>query len=309
MRNISITLVLILFLACNFNQPKSNESNQPVKLESGIDSVKIAMIKLNTPADFLRLLDTIDPGDLTSLDIAGILLKNCTADTLTRDSMFLVFDDFINHLSGNYLENNEMANTQLSNAPSPQTVRLLEQMFGAHGLLLGYLDGSYYLEPQIRFLLQNYGSGLSPAYREFLSIESWEQERLFALGGKILIPGDSVISRIIRWDQFMESNHGFVSIRSAQDKYAQYLGAFLAGMEDSKVFDPETNILKDSSRISFESLVGKYPGTKSSVVVQEYLDLLKSSDFVYSEKVDSFLLKKVYGLETEEEQKVSSEIK
>ena len=295
--------LLTLLFACNFNQSKSKDSGEPEKYDLVIDSMKIAKIRLVTSADYRRVLDTIDPGDLASLTIAGYLLKNCVVDTLIRDSMFLVYDDFVNHLAGIYFENNEKVSNQLGIAPSPQNVSSLKRMFGEQGMLLYSVEGSYYLEPQTKFLLQNFGSSLSPAYREFLTIESEEQQRLFARDGKILIPGDSLISRIIRWDRFIETNKGFVSIRSAQDKYAQYLGAFLAGMESSKIFNPETNILNDSSRTSFESLVDKYPGTRSSEVVREYLDLLRSTDFAYTEKDDSFLLKKVYGLEMEEEQK------
>ena len=303
MRYTSIILLISILFACTFNQSKNKDSGDPVKYALGIDSANIAKIRLGSYAEYCRVLDTIDPGDLGSIEVAGILLKNCIADTLHRDSMFLAFDDFINHLAGTYFENNQKVSNQLANAPSPQTFNSLKQMFGDHGMLLYTLEGSNYLEPQIKFLLQNFGSSLSHTYCEFLTIESEEQERLFARDGKILLQGDSLIYRIIRWDQFIEKNPGFVSIRSAQDKYAQYLGAFLAGMESSKVFDPETNILKDSSKTSFESLVEKYPGTRSSEVVHEYLELLRSTDFVYTDKVDSFLLKKVYGLEIEEELK------
>ena len=83
-------------------------------------------------------------------------------------------------------------------------------------------------------------------------------------------------------------------MKMAQDQYAQYLGAFLAGMDNSRVFDPETNRLSDSTKTSFESFIVKSPEGKSAEVVKAYLNLLKSTNFNYTDKVDSFLLEKVY---------------
>ena len=68
------------------------------------------------------------------------------------------------------------------------------------------------------------------------------------------------------------------------------LGSFLAGNDRLGVFDRDTYLLNDSSRVAFESFVREFPGTTSSGIVQAYLDILQSSDYQYSDKVDSFLL-------------------
>ena len=86
----------------------------------------------------------------------------------------------------------------------------------------------------------------------------------------------------------------FISIKMAQDQYAQYLGAYLAGMDNSRVFDQSTNRLNDSSKVSFEAFILKNPQSNSTEVVKAYLDLLKSTNFNYTDRVDSFLLEKVY---------------
>lgn len=303
MHIISIVLVLFLFFACNFTQPKGKDSHPQEKHYVTIDTTVIAGIKLASTADYHRILDTIDAGDLLSLDIAGILFRNCTADTLTHDSLFVLLRDFYNHLAEVYLENNEKISSQLVNSPSILTVSTLKTTFAAHGLLLGSSEGTYFLEPQISFLFQKYGSAVSTAYREYLTIESREQKERFIGEGKILITPDSLMSRIITWDHFIGKYPDFVSLRFAQDKYAQYLGAFLTGIEGSKIFDPETTLLSDSSRICFELFIVKNPDSRTTEVVKSYLDLLKSTDFRYTEKVDSFLLEKVFGAEIAGEQK------
>ncbi len=294
MRYIFILLISSFLFSCDFNRSKKPDSGSLAKGDSAIDLAKVAEIKLTNAVEYRKILDQLDPGELTSLDAASMLFKNSVADTLTRDSMFVVFNDFYNNVAGSYLENNESVGSQLEKSPSSEAVKQLKNSLASYGILLSSSEGTFYLEPQTTYLLKNFGSALSPAYREYLTIESRDQQTRFAEDGTILIPPDSLTSRIMSWENFMTKYPDFVSIKLAQDQYAQYLGAFLAGMDNSRVFDPSSNHLNDSSKVSFEAFVVKNPESKSTEVVKAYLDLLKSTNFNYTDKVDSFLLEKVY---------------
>ena len=294
MRHIFILLISCLLYSCNFNQSKRTDSNPIAGNDTIIDTGKVANMRLTNATEYSKVLDLLDQGDLASLDLAGMLFKNCEADTATRDSMFVVYVDFFNNLAGNYLENNENVNDQLANSPSLESISKLKTNLLYYGILLRSSEGTFYLEPQTEYLSRNFGDGLSQAYREYLSIASREQQTQFAEDGTILIPTDSLTSRIITWEKFMTRYPVFVSMKMALDQYTQYLGAFVAGMDNSRVFDPDTNRLKDSIKISFESFVLKNPESKSAGVVKSYLELLVSTNFNYTEKVDSFLLEKVY---------------
>ncbi len=297
MRYISILLIITVFIACNTSQPNVKNAGSASGTDQKIDSQRIAQIKISTTVDFRQVLDTLDSGDLMSLEVAGILLKNCAADSLTKDSLFLIFNDFMNHLSGSYLENNENITTQLNNSPSLQNILAWKRMFADHGLLLYSVEGSYFLEPRSSFLLEKYGFMLTRGYREFLAIESTDQLKPFASEGRMLIPTDSLALRIVIWEKFITQFPGFLLIKSAKDRYAQYLGAFLAGMDHSRVFDPETSVLSDSARTNLEMFITKNPQTHSAETVKSYLELLRSANYNYTEKVDSFLIQKVFSEE------------
>ena len=294
MRYIFTLLISSILISCNFNQAKSTDSSSSAKGDSAADLQKIALLKLSSAAQYRKVLDKLDQGELTSLNVAGTLFKNAVSDTLTRDSMFVVFNDFYNSVAGGFLENNESAGSQLEKTPSSEAVKQLKTSLASYGILLTSSEGAFYLEPQTEYLLKNFGSFLSSSYREYLTIGSKEQKTRFAEDGTILIPTDSLTSRIVAWENFMTKYPDFISIKMAQDQYAQYLGAYLAGMDNSRVFNLETNQLSDSSRSSFESFVLKNPESKSTETVQAYLDLLKSTNFNYTDRVDSFLLEKVF---------------
>jgi len=294
MRYFFTLLIINLFISCNFNEPKTTAAKLLVTNDTIPDPEKLSKLKLARAGDYRQVLEKLDQGELKSLDISGRLLKNCVADTATYDSMLVIFNDFINNLTADYLENCEFVNDQLTHSPSPETIAGIKNRLVSYGILLRSSEGAFYLEPENKFLLQNFGSGLSQAYRDFLTISSTEQQNRFAEDGTLLIPVDSLASRILAWENFMTRYPDFISIKLAQEKYTTYLGVFLSGMENSKIFSPETNRLNDSSISSFETFVRDNPGTKSTEVISAYLDLLKSTNFNYTEKVDSFLLEKVY---------------
>lgn len=294
MRCIYFLLISCLVASCGLNQSKKSDNSSLHANDAIVDPVKLAQMKLTNPNEYRELLEQLDQGNLASLDIANTLFKNCASDSITRDSMFVVFNDFYNRLAGSYLENNESVSSKLENSPATEVIDQLKSSLQPYGILLKSAEGNYYLEPQSEYLLQNFGTLLSMAYREFLSLESKEQNGRFAVDGKILIPSDSLTSRIVTWESFMTRYPDFISMKLVQDQYAQYMGAYLAGMDNSRIFDAETNHLTDSSKVSFETFIVNYPGSKSAEVVKTYLDLLKSTNFNYTDRVDSFLLEKVY---------------
>ena len=192
MRNFFILLIIILSISCNSNEPKTTNV-KPLAANDTIPGLeKLSQWKLTSVNDYRQVLEKLDQGDLNSLDISGMLLKNCVADTVTRDSMFVVFNDFINNLTADYLENNEFISEQLTNSPSPEIITEIKNRLDSYGILLSSSYGTFYLEPKTEFLLQNFGSGLSRAYRDFLTISTIEQQNRFAEDGTILIPVDSI---------------------------------------------------------------------------------------------------------------------
>jgi hypothetical protein len=298
MRDILILTVAALLLSCGFNQPKSVYVNTMTTSDS-IDLQNIRQLKVANAAQYRGILDKLDPADLVSLDAAESLLKNCVADTLSRDSMFVVFTDFLNQLTGSYLESNESITNQLEHSTSDQTFNAINTNLKAHGIRLNVSDGTFTLEPETSYLLTRFGPLISAEYKEYLTLASKEEGMPFSKDGLILIPTDSLIARILTWEHFLNQYPGFISTRVVQDKYSHYLGALLAGLDNSRAFDQGTNQFNDSLKVSLESFVFKNSESQSAKIVTDYLDLLKRSDYSYSDKIDSFLLDKVYRVPIE----------
>ena len=287
-------LIICLLTSCKFIRSNNAIKNSNSDNSKTVDLNSILQTKIVTVGDYRDILHLLDQGDLKSMEVAATLLKNCEADSVSLDSMFFEYCDFLNIATSSYLENNERISSQLSNSTSKDTIDKIGNILAPYGIGLVPFEGAWYLEPQNDFLLKNFGPKLTLAYREYLNIEVREQKVRFSEDGSILIPLDSLASRIITRESFLAKYPDFISGKIAQDQYAQYLGAYLAGMDNSKVFDNVTNLLKDEPKRSFESFIALNPNTKSAEIVKAYLEMLGSTNFYYTDKVDSFLLARIY---------------
>jgi hypothetical protein len=296
MPKVIFILLLILLVSCNFHQTKqAGSSKDSTPNDSIADLNKISSMKLTNSEDYGQVLDLLNKNKLNSISIAIKLYKNAKVDSLSRDSMFADFNDFFALITNSYLENNNILQNKSSANIPDSTVKRIKSDLSQYGMNLTTAEGEYYLEPETGWLLKEFGDNLSAAYRGFLLLSASEEKEKFAEDANLLISQDTCISRILKWEDFMGQYPSFISINKALDNYTRYLEAFLTGTENTNVFDPATRKLNEISKKAFEAYIKNNPGRKSSRIVKEYYNLLKASDFLYTDKVDSFMLEKIYN--------------
>lgn len=287
---------LYFLISCNWSQKgPAKDTNQKDQQQLFADPAKVARLKIGSADEYNQVLEMLNKKDLKSIDLAIKLFRNSAADSLSRDSMLVAFNDFLSVMAGTYLENSDSLQGKSGIDISKEATAQMKERLSGYGMMLTTSEGDFYLEPDNDYLIQNFSDKISPAYNEFLLIAASDQKEKFADDASILIPMDSLAKRITVWEDFMQKYPTFVSIGKAQDYYSQYLETFLSGTDNSKAFDPKTNKLKEDFKKSFEKYLAEYPDRKSAAVVKDYYDLLKSSGLVYSDKVDAFILEKVYN--------------
>jgi hypothetical protein len=291
-----IFLPIILFASCNIRQPKQNASSKELSSDNSVlDINKISQLNLESAREYGEILDALDKNNLNSIGLAIKLYKQAKVDSVSKDSMFADFNDFFALIANSYLENNNVLQNQSSVESADTTVNRIKTLLSDYGMNLTTNQGEYYLEPETEWLLKKFEGNLSHASLDFLTIYAEEQDNKYIGDGNLLVTQNELISRIIKWEDFIGKYPSFISIGRALDYYTQYLEAFLNGTENTNVFDAATKKLNDKTKSAFEAYVKMYPGRKSAQIVREYYDLLKSSDFHYTDKVDSFMLEKIYN--------------
>lgn len=296
MSRILFALPLLFFISCNSPQTSHNNDSQGLAFHDSIISPdKIARLKVTSAEDYDQVLDQLDKNKLSSINLAVKLFHNAKVDSLSRDSMFVGFNDFFALIANGYLESNDSLHSKLAGDVAEGTIKRIKASLSDYGMNLSTAEGEYYLEPETDWMAKNFGDKLSAAYKEFLVITAKEQKEKFTEDGSIVIPIETLMARIITWEDFIAKHPGFISINKAEDFYTQYMEAFMVGTENSKVFDPVSRKLNDKSKSALETYVQNNPGRKSATIIKAFYDFLKSSNFLYSEKVDAFILEKLYN--------------
>ena len=291
MRQVLLFFCFTVLFACGVRNSSEPITSLRMNHDQILTPAELSKVTVRSASDYRKVLQQIDPADLSSLDAAKNIFLKSSSDSIVSDSMFVSFYDFYTRLADIYIESNEQVALQLANNKSHA---LLSSNFASRGLKLVSDRELFSLARQNSYLLKEFGPRLSASFREYLSIASIEQDIPFQKNGKIVIPSDSLASRILTWENFMGRYPDFIELRLAQDEYTQFLGAYLSGTDNARAFNSNTSQLQDSLKLSLESFVLNNPESKSANLVKDYLEMLKGTNFNYTEKVDSFLLEKVY---------------
>jgi hypothetical protein len=87
----------------------------------------------------------------------------------------------------------------------------------------------------------------------------------------------------------MQKNPDYILTNEILAQYIDAMSAYLSGMEQFPLFDPETKVAVNQYRESYLRLIKNYPDRPATQIVKRFYDLLSSKSFKYDEEVDTFL--------------------
>jgi hypothetical protein len=85
----------------------AKDTNQKEQKQQFADPGEIARLKISSADEYNQVLEMLNKKDLKSIDLAIKLFRNSAADSLSRDSMLVAFNDFLSVMAGTYLENSD----------------------------------------------------------------------------------------------------------------------------------------------------------------------------------------------------------
>lgn len=196
----------------------------------------------------------------------------------------------INKVNNKIYENEEFQKLAL-NTPSEK----INKALSLTGIMVILTEGSAYLEPNIRFLLESFKPYLSETMQSFLKLRIIDTENPAAKDAAIVIPFNELAERIVSWEKFIIQNPEFVSIDEAKEIYNNYIYFYLTGLDNTSIYSYENKTLKEEVKQNYMEFIEKYPETKSGAIVKEYLKILERSNFKEGSKADKFLKENNYG--------------
>jgi Tol biopolymer transport system component len=133
-----------------------------------------------------------------------------------------------------------------------------------------------------------YGIYLSEQMNAYIDIMAAESEKPSITDGGITISLEEFVNKIISLYDFEEKYGGFARIYRIVNRLNSFLWVYMGGIDNTPVFKFDGNILPE--RLSdFKANAAKYKGTRFGDKLTEYLELLKSENYIRTEKVADYI--------------------
>lgn len=177
---------------------------------------------------------------------------------------------------------------QLQNIKEEAIKNLLRDAF-SNGYKLSQSEGMYYPEIDYELILKDFGGQASDQVAGYLEIMAAESNKHFASDAALLISPEELANRTVKTEKYIGSYPDFVLIQQVKQFHSYYLKAYLLGLNNTPLFDYQTEKAKDSFIKSYERTIAGEKGTKLAGILEEYLALLQKYDYTRSDEIVNFV--------------------
>lgn len=176
----------------------------------------------------------------------------------------------------------------LQNIKEEDIKNVLQDAFSS-GIKLSASEGMYYPEIDYGKILEDFGGHASDKVAGYLEIMAAESNNHFASDAALIISPDELADRIVKAEKFISSNPDFELVQQVEQFHSYYLTAYLLGLNNTPLFDYQTEKAKDSFVKSYENTMNSQKGTKLAGILEEYTALLKKYDYTRSDEIINYV--------------------
>lgn len=248
----------------------------------------------NNLMEFRQYTDSLDRYDMHSVHKAlnNYKLKARSMSQEQKDSAFIYFRDLYYTVVNNSNETfhrdldllRRLSQVELQNDPK---VVEFNQLLEKSGMEIQPSEGFFSLDEKPRFLYDNFREYVSRPVKEFLRLRMEELEKGFAEDAALTISFEELGERAIVWERYLSLYNSSPLAQDAGFFYNLYLGTFMTGMDNSRVFDPTGNLAPEMKRV-YSSFIEKHKGSRSAEITEEFMGILAKNGYRYSPEVEQF---------------------
>jgi len=288
-----IALPLLVVSCFSGKQEKQKTDEKQAAKSVAMDTFRLSQLTVPSNAAYSSVLEDFDRSDLQNIDRALAVFANNKADSLSRDSMLISFNDYLTAVMQEYYTSKLLGNRQLmdhfeSKEDHMEAQKLIDSL-ADHGIVITYREGDFFLEPNLSFLYNHLEGALTTGSRNYLQTKISLSKVLLGDNNQPVSPPDSLARQVLAWEDFMVNNPEYVSKDEIQAQYIDAFTTYLSGTEQFPLFDPNTKMLQHVYQNSYLQYLEKYPNRESTKIVKKFYDLLTSKGFKYEESLDTFL--------------------
>lgn len=303
MKQVLVFVSLIALFACNSNKSANNngksdlpenllEKNSISNLVS-INHLELEKIKGNFET-FKLYLNQLDDDRIVSIAFALDYINTCiSVNSDNQDSIFLLFEakfyEVANKLTDSLETQYKSIMELLFNGESSPEIDNLKSNLKTCGMALFSTEGNYYIDVVFDYFYNNFQHRVSDGLKAYLDIRKDELKQGFSEDAGLVISFEELYQRIIKWEQFLDKfPPSSIYTQEANYYFSVYLSTLITGMDNSRVFDYESNSLLPEVKQLYEKIITETNDSKTKQIISSYYALLARHDFKDNDSIAVF---------------------
>ena len=232
---------------------------------------------------------------IMAIALNEIVIRNCIKELSSKDKekAFSMFKEemlsVIELLNGQLYNDYEKLYQKLEIGKADNEVKSFKKSLEICGMELATSEGTFYVDETYYYLYKLFKNKVSPQLDEFLSMRSMELRQGYSDDAVLTISYDELYDRIINWEDFQIKNPDFFLKQEVEDNLKLYLSTMLTGIDNTPVFDYDTQILLPEIKNIYEKVIAKNDNRKSTEIITKYYNLLKEKEFKQNDDIDRFM--------------------
>ncbi len=138
------------------------------------------------------------------------------------------------------------------------------------------------VEPIIDYGLLNdkYGRHTTEALQELYAIKTMESSLPMAEDAALMISWEELAMRAYSVEQYIKTfGEDPMTIEDARFLYGNYINAMMLGMNNTPIFDYETDQFSEDAKAAYERFVREHPKSTTAWMLREYMSYIASIDY------------------------------
>jgi len=260
-----------------------------------------------TVEDYTKFLATLDISDGNSISKAAAFYKEKLkgADTKLTDECYAKFAEFYEKvmfkLDETFSAKEEKdqikiyeffaPSDQKSEGEMTQAQKDYAQFLKTNGLRIETTEGTFFVYKDGKYLNDTFKDFVSSSMKEYLAQKEKENKEGYASDAGLTILPKDITERIIFWENFVKKNPDFIYTKEQKDSITFMTLDLLIGMDNTPVFDYETNKLSETFKEGYKFVIEKHPDSEIGKIIKEYYAILEKNGFKDSKDRLAFISK------------------
>ncbi|MDF2474167.1 MAG: hypothetical protein K0R21_1949 [Anaerocolumna sp.] len=129
---------------------------------------------------------------------------------------------------------------------------------------------------------------ISDDIKEYFIIMDIESGKIFAKDAALMITWDDVVARALKTKEYLSKYQDSERFAEVEELYQRYLTISLLGLNNTPLFDYETNSMNQDAKSAYETLLSKKKSSEYFSILEGFMKVVKDNSYKLTDEVEQY---------------------